>query len=746
MPFIVPEHQPLELIFFQRVFRRICEENDLLGQEQPGIPLLVFHRVFSRLFKILEDDRQFNAASYDLNNDGKVRWWEFCMLWKQERPAINLSPWERLYITLEDPSSSQVARLLSIFVLLAIVVSAGSFMLSTLPDMQRYADEAPRGEPQLDPPEPYPVFGVVDAVCVVLFTIEYILRLVSSWHMRPELTNTRTHEDLIETLATEDVVSRATRPRRVLRFATNWANLIDLLAIAPSYIGWIMTAASPEEDGGKSPIFKLIRLMRVVRAIRLCRRLEPVIIIGTAMSRSVGAVQVLVLNVFMHMLVMGAMMFFVEQGEFKPEIATYVRKVDTYTCPAPGQPGRCEQDEDLSPFLSIPHSFWWAVVTATTTGYGDVYPTTELGKIVASIAMVLSLCVLALPVGVIGGHFEEVWSEYDAKNAAEMQRMAGEARMAKRTLRSLEPLSFSKRLFLEVYHDSRIAMPVSDLHKFTPDQNDVFLGEAEFELDLHNSADVVEEELVLALMPRPGHQREGQRSIRGTIYAHYKWTPQESHEPGTMLSGILAVRLARLEGLGDIDWKLMKLADPYVVLTLYPTSPGEDGELRPQVERFPTIFDEACPSWNRTVSVPFNWHKDGVNARREYERRRSKCDLSKGGLSKTATFITDDENAAQCLRRLPSVQDDVRELQRMVKPLERDVQTAKAAARAVVGALGDAAPGRGKGRDAGALDTSQDPSPASPQAPAAAGGPVVSAVTVSPFHVPGSVPESPLTR
>merc|ERR1711871_824878 len=72
-----------------------------------------------------------------------------------------------------------------------------------------------------------------------------------------------------------------------------------------------------------------------------------------------------------------------------------------------------------SPFRSIPECFWWVVVTCTTVGYGDHFSTTTGGQVAAAIAMVWSLCVLALPVGVIGANFAAVWEEYDSEKQDE---------------------------------------------------------------------------------------------------------------------------------------------------------------------------------------------------------------------------------------------------------------------------------------------------------------------------------------
>lgn len=70
---------------------------------------------------------------------------------------------------------------------------------------------------------------------------------------------------------------------------------------------------------------------------------------------------------------------------------------------------------ELSPFNSVPSAFWWVVVTSTTVGYGDMYPTSIGGKTVATICMILGVLALALPVSVIGANFSEIYQ----KNAAD---------------------------------------------------------------------------------------------------------------------------------------------------------------------------------------------------------------------------------------------------------------------------------------------------------------------------------------
>merc|ERR1719356_2049537 len=89
-----------------------------------------------------------------------------------------------------------------------------------------------------------------------------------------------------------------------------------------------MASPSSEEDGGGGHgevVLKLIRLMRVVRAFRLGRRFEAVVIIARSMTRSIRALWVLVLNLSLGMLIFGAIMFFVEGGEYDKDSGQFER-------------------------------------------------------------------------------------------------------------------------------------------------------------------------------------------------------------------------------------------------------------------------------------------------------------------------------------------------------------------------------------------------------------------------------------
>jgi len=622
LPWLVPANQPLELTFFHNLYVSLLTESS--GRRHPmnhgrqtpdkmstfskamddrdtlAVPLMLLQRAMARLFRVFNEDRIFDARRYDMSGDGHVGWWEFCIFWNTEKPTIRLTTMERICLTFEDSSSSRLAKLVSVFVLSAIFVSAGSFVISTMPSMQD-PPACPRCEPK-----PFKVFAIIDTVCVILFTLEYLVRLVASAFMRPQLVN---KDNLISCMCSDEVLPTPSRIRRALAFGLGWANLIDLAAIVPSYIAWALEAFAEEgsRPAWQASVVKLTRLMRVVRAFRMGRRFEAVVIVVRSMKKSMRALWVLALNVTMGMLIFGSMMFFLEQGEYQPSTRSYERIPN----------GAFEDEWGKTPFQSIPHAFWWALVTSATVGYGDVYPITEAGKMVASITMVWSLCVIALPIGVIGLNFEVVWREYDMEKLHDILTKAKDAEMSKDTVLSLEPLNYSRMARFEVFHDSCLA----------GEENDVFLGQAEAELELcRYETDRVEKTCVL---PLQGNWMKSARQATGELKIEYVWTPDDKWtdpnsrpEPGTLLLGTLTVTVVSAHGLQAVDWKRSGIPDPYVRVALYPESPGRDGLVVEKVVRTGTSFDKLTPQWQQTLSFKYAWHQDGVVAKQEMERRR----------------------------------------------------------------------------------------------------------------------------
>merc|ERR1719321_2253620 len=108
------------------------------------------------------------------------------------------------------------------------------------------------------------------------------------------------------------------------------------------------------------------------------------------LRRSMQAISLLMAAVFLGMILSSSMIYFAER-EFNKEF-----------------------------FPSIPGSFWWALVTMTTVGYGDRYPKSYEGKLVASVTMIFGILLIALPMAIVGNKFQEVYLENMVRNAHKM--------------------------------------------------------------------------------------------------------------------------------------------------------------------------------------------------------------------------------------------------------------------------------------------------------------------------------------
>lgn len=360
-----------------------------------------------------------------------------------------------------------------------------------------------------------------------------------------------------------------------------------------------------------------------------------------------------------------------ESGVYDPDYVTYMRSADYEQNMNTGLWARASEQ---TPFRSIPDSFWWALVTATTVGYGDNVPKSVGGKITAGFAMIWSLCVLALPVGVVGSNFDQVWKDYDLAVQHERELRKTEASFVKKMVGSTDPFVYSRQMMLEVYHDS--CMPSSE--------NDFFLGEVEIELLIEPlSYDPVHQQLRL---PLHENRDKAARAVSGTMFLDYDWTPREPTEPGIILDGTLKVTLVSGDTLEPVDWKPgAGIPDPYVTITIFPNSPDDNGVLHPKVIRFDTKFDDTCPIWNKSVSVPYRWYQSGVTKKRESCRKLGNSLLIEPVSMEAGGILRDRE---QLVSSLPHLRSQVAELKKTLDPLKEEVEEIRRTSLAIMAHLG----------------------------------------------------------
>ncbi|MEO1258995.1 MAG: ion transporter [Bacteroidota bacterium] len=152
---------------------------------------------------------------------------------------------------------------------------------------------------------------------------------------------------------------------RPWKYAKSFFGIIDLLAILPTYLSLFIVGAQ------SLLVIRILRLMRVFRIFKLWHFLSEGRQLIKALKASRAKITVFMLFVLLMVTIIGSIMYLIEGG----------------------QAG--------TGFSSIPQSIYWAIVTLTTVGYGDITPTTDFGRFLSAIVMMLGYAVLAVPTGIV---------------------------------------------------------------------------------------------------------------------------------------------------------------------------------------------------------------------------------------------------------------------------------------------------------------------------------------------------------
>lgn len=164
-------------------------------------------------------------------------------------------------------------------------------------------------------------------------------------------------------LFTAEYLARLSCVRHPLRYARSFFGIVDLLSILPTYVALVFPEAYVLLD------VRILRLLRIFRVFKLTMYVAEYSALAQALRASGRKILIFISVVLMLVLVLGTLMYVVEG-------------------PRNG-------------YTSIPASMYWAIVTMTTVGYGDITPQTDLGKLIASMMMLLGWGTLAVPTGIV---------------------------------------------------------------------------------------------------------------------------------------------------------------------------------------------------------------------------------------------------------------------------------------------------------------------------------------------------------
>lgn len=155
--------------------------------------------------------------------------------------------------------------------------------------------------------------------------------------------------------------------KRPIRYALSFYGLIDLLAIIPTYISFFVPGTQ------YLLTIRILRLLRIFRILKLSEYISEARVITTALKASRRKIFVFFVAICSIVTVVGSLMYVIEGEE--------------------------------NGFTDIPTSIYWAIVTLTTVGYGDLSPKTGFGKLLASLVMIMGYAIIAVPTGIVTAEF-----------------------------------------------------------------------------------------------------------------------------------------------------------------------------------------------------------------------------------------------------------------------------------------------------------------------------------------------------
>ncbi len=230
--------------------------------------------------------------------------------------ANNQSAWRHKLFEVIFEADTPAGKFFDVVLIISITMSVVAVMLDSI--------KAVRAEYGA-------VLVAVEWFFTILFTVEYILRLVSA--IRPS------------------------------RYALSFFGIVDLFAILPTYLSLLVPGTH------FLLVIRVLRVLRVFRVLKLVKYLDEAMLLMQALRASSRKIMVFLFTVISLVIIFGSLMYVIET--------------------------------EANGFTSIPRSIYWAVVTLTTVGYGDISPATNLGQALAAVIMILGYSIIAVPTGIV---------------------------------------------------------------------------------------------------------------------------------------------------------------------------------------------------------------------------------------------------------------------------------------------------------------------------------------------------------
>lgn len=290
----------------------------------------------------------------------------------------------RIWNLMEKPFSSVTAKAMAVASSFFVLISVVAMTLNTVEDMQyKNAAGLASGKPYLEH---------VETLCIAFFTLEYILRLIST----PDIQH----------------------------FLRSVLNAVDLIAILPLYLQLLLETFSDEDEGGKrssheheieavgrvgkvGQVLRIMRLMRIFRILKLARHSTGLRAFGFTLRQCYQQV--------------GCLLLFIAMGIFSFSAMVYT----------------VEHDVSGTNFTSIPHAWWWAAVSISTVGYGDTYPETHLGRLFAFLCIAFGIILNGMPISILYNKFSDYYSKLKSYEYTTIRKKRGKVHFTGRAMKKI---------------------------------------------------------------------------------------------------------------------------------------------------------------------------------------------------------------------------------------------------------------------------------------------------------------------
>jgi len=206
------------------------------------------------------------------------------------------------------------------------------------------------------------VLFILIIVSLIVVMLESVKDIEAQYHVI-----LLTLEWIITIFFTIEYIARLVSLKKPLKYVFSLYGIIDFISTIPLYLSYIFAGSQV------LLAVRAFRLLRVFRVLKLVRLLGEASQLKKALKASRAKIAVFIYTVLILAVIMGTLMYYIEG--------------------------------DTPEFTSIPRSIYWAIVTLTTVGYGDIVPQTSFGQLVATIVMILGYGIIAVPTGIVTSEF-----------------------------------------------------------------------------------------------------------------------------------------------------------------------------------------------------------------------------------------------------------------------------------------------------------------------------------------------------